>query len=468
MINLIVAISKNYGIGYRNNIPWNIPEDLKIFRRKTSNCVMICGRKTLASLPKLDLADRNIICVSNGIYQHENHFEKHITARGNYFSCCPNFEDALELAKTYNKEIFVIGGQQIYDYVFKNYKPQIALHISFIKEEYNCDAFFSHDLKSFSIVSEEIFDDFEHRVLRYTPLSVDEQYISIVKDIFLNGKRRRTRNSDTISSFAKHMSFDLRNGFPLLTTKKMFFKGIVEELLFFLKGETDTTKLEAKGVNIWKKNTSRNFLDTLGMTNRDEGVMGPMYGYQWRNFGAPYSEETKSSLTNGVDQLSNVVRLITNEPTSRRIMMSTFNPSQADEGVLYPCHSIIIQFYVENEFCLVTNKEISYLDLYCYNRSNDIGLGLPFNIASTSLLLMIVAKITCLTPRFVNISIGDAHIYAEHVDEMCKQIERVPYDLPEVLIPDITNISEINELTCDQFILRNYKCHKQLNMQMIA
>ena len=469
MINLIVAVSKNKGIGCRNNIPWNIPEDLNIFRRKTSNSILICGRKTLVSLPKLNLNDRKIICVSKGIYLHENHFEKHFTNNGNYFECTATFEDALELAKNYNKEIFVIGGQQLYDYVFENYKHHIILHISFINEEYSCDTFFSHDLKSFSIFSdEEKFPNFEHKVLRYTPLSVDEQYLDIITDIMRYGKKRNTRNSETISLFAKHMKFDLRQGFPLLTTKKMFFKGIVEELLFFLRGETDTVNLEAKGIKIWKNNTSRDFLDNLGITDRDEGVMGPMYGYQWRNFGAPYSEMTRSSISDGMDQLNNVVRLIKTEPTSRRIMMTTFNPLQAEEGVLYPCHSIIIQFYVENEFCDITNREVSYLDLYCYNRSNDVGLGLPFNIASTSLLLMIIAKITSLVPRYVNISMGDAHIYVEHVGELSRQIGRIPYSLPRVVIPDISDISDINGLGYGDFILSDYKCHLGLNMDMIA
>lgn len=295
-------------------------------------------------------------------------------------------------------------------------------------------------------------------------------YLALVENILKTGQIRPTRNSTVLSVFSPDkLSFDLRDGFPLLTTKKMFFRGIVEELLFFLRGETDSKILEKKGVNIWRDNTTREFLDKIGFTDRPEGDMGPMYGYQWRFFGSEYhsqkppqqSEQNPSQNPNwnsGIDQLQYVIDLIKSDPTSRRILMTAYNPNQAKEGVLYPCHSIVIQFYVDG----------NYLDLHCYNRSQDIGLGVPFNIASTALLLAVVAKITDKIPRFMHITMGDAHIYSEHVPFLTEQLTRKPYQLPNMTINrDILSIEDINTLKYEDFSLTDYKSHSAIFMPMI-
>jgi dihydrofolate reductase/thymidylate synthase len=264
------------------------------------------------------------------------------------------------------------------------------------------------------------------------------------------------------------MKFDLRNGFPLLTTKKMFLRGIIEEFLFFLRGDTDSTILSEKGIRIWEKNTSDEFISSLGLPYA-KGVMGPMYGYQWRFYNAEYTlangrPTNKQGINKeginkeGIDQLADVVHLIKNDPTSRRILMTTYNPEQASLGVLYPCHSITIQFYVQNEF----------LDMFCYNRSQDFFLGVPFNIAPSSLLLMIVAKLTNKTPRFFYITMGDSHIYSEHISQVEMQIKRMPFAFPTLQIPDIKELKEIDSLTAKDFILSDYKFHSQIQAEMIA
>jgi thymidylate synthase len=291
---------------------------------------------------------------------------------------------------------------------------------------------------------------------------MEKQYLDLVKKV-LEQPTRSTRNGTTKSLFFSSMSFDLTKGFPLLTTKKMFFRGIVEELLFFLSGQTNSKLLEEKNVNIWKGNTSREFLDHNNMSSRKEGMLGPLYGYQWRSFNALYNEETglpqkiseNDIDTNGIDQLLFVINTIQKDPNSRRILMTTYNPEQAPQGVLYPCHSIINQFYVRD----------GYLDMFCYNRSQDLFLGTPFNIASSALLLSIIANLTDLKPGFLHMSLGDVHIYEEHFKEALEQSERVPYDFPNLTIPYKLNLETISY---KDFVLEKYNFHPPFKVVMKA
>ena len=156
--------------------------------------------------------------------------------------------------------------------------------------------------------------------------------------------------------------------------------------------------------------------------------------------------------------IEKVIEEIKSDPTSRRIIMTDFNPLQVNQGVLYPCHSIIIQFYVQD----------GYLDMFCYNRSSDLFLGLPFNIASSSLLLMIIAKLTNLTPRYFNLSLGDVHIYSNHVEQVKEQIERIPYISPRIILPDIMEINDIKNITYKDFELLEYSCYPSIKAEMIA
>jgi thymidylate synthase len=179
----------------------------------------------------------------------------------------------------------------------------------------------------------------------------ETNYLTIMKDIIENGSKRKTRNGVTYSLFGKHMEFDLNAGFPLLTTKKMGLRLIFEELMFFLRGKTDTKLLEQKNINIWKGNTSREFLDNNGFKHYNEGEMGKMYGFQWRHFNG-------NDETTGIDQLTDVLHLIKTDPTSRRILMTSYNPNQSKEGVLYPC-------FMENTIVLTNNgyKFIQTVDI---------------------------------------------------------------------------------------------------------
>lgn len=449
--NVILAVCNENGIGYENRLPWKCSEEIKLFKMVTQGSILIIGNKTAKSLPKLNNRILFVITRSPNLLDYSEY--------NNEITVFNTFESALESANETQRKIFVAGGQELYEYVFYNYRENITVYLSKLRKSYTSDKFFNVSLKEFSVIDFTKFDDFDHYEMIYIP-NGEHQYCQLVNDVLSYGERRNSRNGTTISTFAKHLKFDLRNGFPLLTTKKMFLKGIIEELLFFLKGETNSKILEEKKVNIWKGNTSREFLDSIEMTERQEGMMGPMYGYQWRYFNSPYCEETgrPSNSNKGIDQITNVINLLKNDPTSRRILLTDYNPEQSQLGVLYPCHSIIIQFYVQD----------NNLDTFCYNRSSDIGLGLPFNIASTSLLIMLIAKITKLTPRYLNLTLGDAHIYESHIEPLRDQISRFIYTSPQISFPNIKNISQIENLSYTDFTLENYRYHETIKMEMQA
>lgn len=435
MLNIIVAVDKKYGIGNDNKLPWKIPEEIKLFKEKTKNCVCIVGNKTYDSLPSSLFEERIIVAVSNklGI----------------------SFEKVVKLYP--EKDIFICGGSTLYSYVIEKYKEKVKIHISFIKNEYECDTIFNKDLlKDFYITSQKSYNDFDHCEMKYQKYG-EYQYLDLINNVLQNGERRIGRNGEIISDFCKHLKFDLHDGFPLLTTKKMFLKGIIEELLFFIRGDTNTKILEEKGINIWKGNTSREFLDANNWIDRNEGEMGPMYGSIWRNFNGSNNDKIKS-IDFGIDQIKNIIQEIKNNPTSRRLLLTTFNPGQVNYGVLYPCHSITIQFYIQDGF----------LDMFCYNRSSDLFLGLPFNIASSALFLMIIAQITNLIPRYFNLSLGDAHIYSSHTDGVLEQVIRKPYISPKIILPKFSTIEEVEKLIYEDFIIENYQPYPSIKMKMIV
>lgn len=438
MFDIILARDSSYGIGKGNKLPWGrIKEELSHFKKITEGNSIIFGRKTFESLP--DLPNRKVYSVS---WSKKSFLEK-----------------IMKDYKNSNKKLFIGGGSVLYGYVFDKYVDLIDnIHLSKIKGEYKADKFFTHsyidDKNDYFAIKQVV--EFERFTYQHLVRSEEGQYKRLLRDV-MTADERNTRNSITRSVFnPAPLVFNLSNGhYPLLTTKRMFFRGVVEELLFFIRGDTNTMKLENKKINIWKGNTSQEFLDKRKLKYK-EGEMGPMYGYQWRHFNKEYNME--ESTHNGVDQLKNVVNMIRENPNSRRIMLVTYNPCQNSMGVLPPCHSIVLQFYVRDGF----------LDMFCYNRSSDIFLGLPFNIASSSLLLILLAKITGLVPGRFTLSLGDAHIYKDHYNAVKEQLKNTMYTFPELYIPDISSLEDIEKMSFDNFNLVNYRCHKSIKAKMIA
>lgn len=439
MTQLIVAMTKDGGIGLNNKLPWSCKEELQLFKTRTLNKTLIVGRKTAESLPPLP--NRKVICLTRK------------AGFGN-FKCITSEQ----LPLYYNRDdVFIAGGSEVYELVLTKHPSMVkTIHLSVMKNvDTKCDAFVDRKwLQDYMITEKTEYDDFTYYVLKLGR-SEEQQYLNLIERISNTGSSRNCRSGRTISIFNNNFTFDLRKGFPLLTTKKMFLRGILEEFVFFIRGDTDTTYLTDRKVNIWKGNTTKEFIDACGL-DYAEGIMGPMYGYQWRFFNAPYDidvDGTPFKPRGGVDQLTNVIHLIKNDPMSRRILMTAYNPEQAPEGVLYPCHSIIIQFYVSGD----------ELDMFCYNRSQDVGLGVPFNIASSSLLLMTVAKLTNKTPRFFHMTMGDTHIYENHIEPLREQLNRIPYKFPKMELSDELNIDNIDPT---HFKLSGYQSHPSVKMEM--
>ena len=299
--------------------------------------------------------------------------------------------------------------------------------------------------------------------MRELSINQDEcNYLSLMKQILDEGEERIDRTGiGTKSIFGAQLRFSLKGRkLPLITTKKMFFKGVVEELLFFIRGETDTKKLEEKGVNIWKGNTSREFLDSRGLTYLKEGDMGKGYGYQWRKFGALDGTEAGSNddyTGPGVDQLQQVIRSIKEEPFSRRHIITAWNPQQLDAIALPPCHCFM-QFYVSAQ------KELS---CQWYQRSTDVFLGLPFNIASYALLTHIIAQATGLIAKEVIVSMGDVHIYLNHVEAIKTQLSRQPYGQPHIYFhKEIKTVKDMEQLVFEDFELEEYSYYDAIKASM--
>jgi thymidylate synthase len=288
----------------------------------------------------------------------------------------------------------------------------------------------------------------------------EKQYLGLISNILDKGEFQQGRNGNVYSSIGKSMRFSLKNNtMPLLTTKKVAWKTCLKELLWFIKGDTNNKLLKADNVSIWNGNGTREFLDSRRLYHLNEDDLGPVYGHQWRFWNASYSKKRgclESYDGKGIDQLQNIIDTL-NHPTdkySRRIIMSAWNPEQLNEMALPPCH-VLSQFKVTNE------NELSCI---LYQRSGDIGLGIPFNIASYSFLTHLLAKHCNLKAKEFIHFIGDAHIYDDHCDILKQQINREPYSFPQITIDN--TYDNINNYEVKDFTIKNYKYHNALKMDM--
>jgi thymidylate synthase len=254
-----------------------------------------------------------------------------------------------------------------------------------------------------------------------------KQYLDLLDTILKHGVKKTDRTgTGTISYFGYQMRFDLADGFPLLTTKKVHLKSIIYELLWFLNGDTNVKYLQDHGVRIWNEWADPN------------GDLGPIYGYQWRHWRTPDGKE--------IDQIANIVNALKNNPDSRRHIVSAWNPADVDDMALPPCHTMF-QFYVAD----------GRLSCQLYQRSGDSFLGVPFNIASYALLTMMMAQVCGYKPGVFVHTLGDAHIYLNHLEQVHTQLQRTPYPLPTMRInPDVQDIFSFQY---EDFTLENYQCH---------
>jgi len=296
-------------------------------------------------------------------------------------------------------------------------------------------------------------------------MAEEHQYLDLIRDLLENGELELGRNGNTVSSFGKMMRFSLKDGrLPLITTKQVAWKTCFRELMWFIRGRTDNRELQKQNVHIWDANATREFLDSRGLTKYPEGVLGPVYGYQWRHFNAPYifgkgqRVETPADGA-GIDQLQQIIDALKDpvERTSRRLIMTAWNPAQISQMALPPCH-ILAQFRVRGG---------NRLSCALYQRSGDIGLGVPFNIASYSFLTHLLAKhCDLVADEFVHF-LGDAHIYESHIESLKIQIERTPLEFPKILIQ--SKKDKIDEYDLADIVFSEpYLHHPKIEMLLVA
>lgn len=286
------------------------------------------------------------------------------------------------------------------------------------------------------------------------------QYLQLIWDILSKGSDEMGRNGKVKSLFGNMMKFSLKDGtIPFLTTKKLAWKTCFYELQWFLSGCTNNKELQKNNVHIWDANSTKDFLQTRGLDTMEEGDLGPIYGWQWRHWGATYKDCHTNYTNQGIDQLQTIIDTLKNPETrtSRRMIMTAWNVSDIDKMALPPCHCFV-QFHV---------KENKYLSCALTQRSCDIGLGVAFNIASYSFLTHILAKHCGLeTGEFIYF-LGDCHIYENHFESLKLQIEREPYPFPKIQIQNIHDSIEDYNIH-DIVFIEPYQCHDSIKMEMIA
>lgn len=468
-INFILTTNKDNVIGINNKLPWHIREDLLYFKKLTINNMVIMGYYTFLSLNLKPLSDRLNIVITSKYESYKN--ESNLI----FLS---SVENAIQYGLLLDdiQSIWIIGGRSLYeqielikpDEVYLTLVNIIIEDIDVIKLSNN---FFDYLNNNYKLIKSEDINVciFNKYIIKYKYIinkkilySNEENYLNLLKNTIKDGDFRMTRNDYTWSIFGSQIDFDVSNNFPLLTSKKIQFRIIFEELMFFINGYTDNKILKHKNIHIWSANTKSNT-----KINLLEDDMGPMYGFQWRYFNASYNKPNNKDNSEyyklkGFDQLEKVINELKTDPFSRRILLTSYNPEQVEQGVLYPCHSIVIQFY-----CKLVNNNIM-VSIKMYQRSSDLFLGLPFNIASTALLLYLICHHIGenYKPDKVIITFGDIHIYQSHIDAVLTQLRSKTYNFPKLKIN--TKHKNIEDYKYEDIELINYKADKYIKAKMIV
>jgi len=446
-IKLICAVSQNNVIGKNNQLPWRIKDEMRYFKEITIGNAVVMGFHTFESLDFNPLDDRlNIILTS------KDHLKSNSDKQTFFVN---NIEDVILIARSQNVEnLFVIGGKQIYD-LFLTKKLVDEIYYSMIKKDYDGDTTMGEiDWNTYRLKSLQKTELVDYYIYTNSKRpSGENQYLDILRNILTN-------HSDTLSCFGANpvMNFDLQNdGFPLLTTKKVFFRGVVHELLWFLNGKTDNKLLQKHNVKIWNENTTREYLDSRGLHHLEEGDGGAIYGHQFRFCGADYINCKTNYDGQGVDQIKYVIDLLKKEPNTRRAVISLWNPNQLKDMCLPPCH-VLYQFRVVND---------NRLDCFLFQRSGDLFLGVPFNIASASLFTHIISFLTGYTPGTLHHVISDAHIYKEHLNAVKEQLQNKVYPFPVLRIMNRKQQS-VEDFMYDDFTLIGYRHNPKIESPIVV
>ncbi len=490
-VNLILCTDKEGGISKNGVIPWKIKEDLNYFHDTISNKinqypnVIVMGRKTF---DQMGLIKNQINIIFSQSLTVDN-----LDIGNNIVYVIHSINDYLNVIKSLDSKfgnVFICGGKDIYNMFIDNYLQHkninhINLYWTKLNKVYHCDNFVNlthltklitadydklsydcNDIKNNEESIEVIFNFPKHNGSIVN--QEEHNYLEMMDSLITHGHKTHGRNGITYSKFGNMLKFSLET-FPLLTTKKVFFKGVFEELMFFIRGQTNTNILADKGIKIWEKNTTREFLDNNNLEEYEVGDMGPMYGFQWRHFNAEYSGMNTNYADKGYDQLQFVLKELKQNPSSRRILMTTYNPQVAHQGVLFPCHGISIQFHTEKMLDNVYRLNISQ-----NQRSCDFFLGIPFNIASYALLTYMICELLnsdadcayTYYPGELTMFLGDYHLYESHLVQAKRQVLRIPKKFPKLEINNI--VTNIEDYKFTDFKLVDYDSYPNIAADMVA
>lgn len=460
--NIIAAIDDKCGIGKNGGIPWNLPADRRHFASVTTGSppkgkqnAVIMGRVTWESLPRRPLPNRLNVVVSSQDVQTADV----LTAK--------SLDEALaQLSRRSDiHQIWVIGGERLYAEAIRHqlFRECVLTHVP---GDHECDRHFKPygDLRIVSMPTDDGLD-----VRRYYPTNHDEDsYLHLLRQLSTRSTRPNRTGIPTRSDFARRLEFRLCDDvdtpvLPMLTTKTVPFRIVAEELFWFLRGGTDARDLQAKNVHIWDGNSTREFLDRRGLATYTPGELGPVYGFQWRHWGAEYIPEGQRAADHtfagkGVDQIQRLIDGLKTDPYDRRHIVSAWNVADLSKMALPPCH-VFFQFYVEpNEA-----GKPWWLSCHLYMRSADMFLGVPFNIVSYGLLTHLVAQQTGLHAKRFVLTMGDCHVYENHLEAVQTQLARTPRGFPQI---EIRARASIDEYTVEDIVVRQYYPHPAIKAPM--
>jgi dihydrofolate reductase/thymidylate synthase len=498
MINLIVAVDNDWGFSKDNKIPFPTASTCKavyddmihFYKTTTENSesnsnlsnIVIMGKNTWESIPEKNKPLKNRINVIVSTTLFKTNVSTHNVIFTNSVESAFHFAIRKYIYKEVEK-VFVIGGLSLYNYALNSVLLN-KVYVTKFNKSFNCDLFFNKNLlfkKCYNLMEQQTEFICESTCNSSNELSSinyvfeskkqfegEQQYLNILWSVLTTGHFRETRNAFTYSKFSTQMTFDLEKGFPLITTRKSFLKGIFYELKMFLLGESNTKKwLLDNGTKIWAGNTNRQFLDTRNLSHYPEHDLGYLYGVVWKHYGIEYKSMNEDYTGQGYDQIEYVLNLLKTDQTNRRILITSYDPSKADtHAPLYPCHSIVLQFYVE---------EGNRLSLMMVQRSCDLLLGAHYNIPSTSLLLILFTIVVNSDPEYkgpklipgkVTINLGDYHIYDSHMEQVMELLSRNPLSFPQLKINrETTNFADFEFSDLE---LINYDHYPPIKADMVA
>ena len=472
---LIVACDSKNGIGLNNTIPWNLSKEIQYFKKITTHTtnpillnVVIMGRKTWDSISD------NYKPLTNRINIVLTRTEINNCISKNLFYCS-SIENSISLLKTIKNvnldNIYIIGGESIYREALTNFKCT-KIYLTEIYNNYNCDKFFPEVPSYYKLATVSNFikdhNEYYRNLVYYNTNSSNSyelwknkeecNYLDVMQKILTLGEKKIDRTKiGILSLFGETLKYDLRDTFPVLTTRRQFLRGVFEELKFYISGKTDNSILNDNKITIWNANTTREFLDKRGLSHYPENDMGETYGFNFRHYGAEYKTCKEDYNNKGFDQIDYVLNLIKTDPTSRRIIIDIWNCSTIHKAALPPC-LCKYQFNV--------NVEKQELDLIIYLRSSDFFLANNWNTCTGAFLVHMICNLKDinLTPGTLTVFSADTHIYLSHIEQSKENIKREPRPFPKLVIKDKKD--KLEDFNYSDMKIIGYKPYKTISAEM--